>query len=43
MMSFNTDGLAHLLVLGLGAAIFIGGLVMGFGAASIINLGKMCL
>ena len=43
MGSFDTEGLARLALLGAIAAIFILGVAAGFGVASIINLGKLCL
>jgi hypothetical protein len=43
MGSYDMSGLVKLAVLGLFTAVFIIGGIAGFAAATIINLGKLCL
>lgn len=43
MGSFDMEGLAHLAMLGLAAALVIVGCIGGFAWATVINLGKLCL
>lgn len=43
MGPFNTDGLAKLAVIGFIVMLVVLGIGLGFGLASIINLGKLCL